>query len=57
MKAIGTADFSLENRVELKRICNLLRRAGGFALAFASVADCGSGSPRRSEANYRIPRS
>ncbi len=33
--------LTLDNRVELKRICNLLRRAGGFALAFASVAHRG----------------
>ncbi|MBA2594009.1 MAG: hypothetical protein H0U97_17875, partial [Gammaproteobacteria bacterium] len=35
---MAAVHLTLENRVELKRLCNLLRRAGGFALAFASVA-------------------
>ncbi|MGH8478073.1 MAG: tetratricopeptide repeat protein [Gammaproteobacteria bacterium] len=38
VKAAAAVDLTLQNRVELKRLCNLLRRAGGFALAFASVA-------------------
>lgn len=38
MKATAAVDLTLENRVELRRLCNLLRRAGGFTLAFASVA-------------------
>ncbi len=38
MKSTAAVDLGLENRVEIKRLCNLLRRAGGLALAFASVA-------------------